>query len=79
MQELPRNIMLRSRLGLATDTEDMTGAVIERAESTVRSYKEQVQEVLEQFLGTISQVPPMYSAVKVDGKRFMSLLVKVRR
>lgn len=35
--------------------------------------QEQVQQVLEQFLGTISQVPPMYSAVKVDGKRLYEL------
>lgn len=73
MQELPKEYMATLRLGLATDTEDLTGEVIERTESAVEVTQDQVQQVLEQFLGTISQVPPMYSAVKVDGKRLYEL------
>lgn len=73
MQELPKEYMATLRLGLATDTEDLTGEVIERTESAVEVTQDQVQQVLEQFLGTISQVPPMFSAVKVDGKRLYEL------
>ncbi|MGQ8871810.1 tRNA pseudouridine(55) synthase TruB [Paenibacillus sp. TSA_86.1] len=73
MQELPKEYLATLRLGLATDTEDLTGEVIERSESAVEVSQEQVQQVLERFLGTISQVPPMYSAVKVDGKRLYEL------
>ncbi|CAI6032939.1 tRNA pseudouridine synthase B [Paenibacillus sp. JJ-100] len=73
MQELPKEYMATLRLGLATDTEDLTGEVIERTESAVEVTQDQVQQVLERFLGTISQVPPMYSAVKVDGKRLYEL------
>lgn len=73
MQELPKEYLATLRLGLATDTEDLTGEVIERSSSAVEVTQDQVQQVLEQFLGTISQVPPMYSAVKVDGKRLYEL------
>lgn len=73
MQELPKEYLATLRLGLATDTEDLTGEVIERSESAVEVTQDQVRQVLEKFLGTISQVPPMYSAVKVDGKRLYEL------
>ncbi|MBY0206088.1 MULTISPECIES: tRNA pseudouridine(55) synthase TruB [Paenibacillus] len=73
MQELPKEYLATLRLGLATDTEDLTGEVIERSESPVEVTQDQVEEVLQKFLGTISQVPPMYSAVKVDGKRLYEL------
>ena len=73
MQELPKEYLATLRLGLATDTEDLTGEVIERSESPVEVTQDQVEKVLKQFLGTISQVPPMYSAVKVDGKRLYEL------
>lgn len=55
--------------GSATDTQDKTGKVIEQrdfAKVTEASLNEIIQA---QFLGDIMQVPPMYSALKVDGKR----------
>ncbi|WP_153978029.1 tRNA pseudouridine(55) synthase TruB [Paenibacillus xylanilyticus] len=73
MQELPKEYLATLRLGLSTDTEDLTGEVVERSEDPVQVTEEQVLEVLKQFKGTISQVPPMYSAVKVDGKRLYEL------
>ncbi|WP_438350182.1 tRNA pseudouridine(55) synthase TruB [Paenibacillus sp. FA6] len=72
MQELPKEYYATMRLGLATDTEDLTGQIIEQVES-VSVTKEDVLEVLNSFQGVISQVPPMYSAVKVDGKRLYEL------
>ena len=72
MQELPKEYYATMQLGLATDTEDLTGQIIEQVDS-VSVTKEDVQEVLNSFRGVISQVPPMYSAVKVDGKRLYEL------
>lgn len=57
------------RLGIATTTEDKTGDVIEKKEVTRHPTKEKIDQVLHSFNGTIVQVPPMYSAVKVKGKR----------
>ncbi|MGM1045240.1 tRNA pseudouridine55 synthase [Paenibacillus uliginis N3/975] len=72
MQELPKEYRAVLRLGLSTDTEDITGTVIESVE-TVNVTKKEAEETLRSFLGEISQVPPMYSAVKVDGKRLYEL------
>lgn len=58
-------------LGKTTDTLDITGAVTDEYEVSVTD--EQVRNVLEKFRGVISQVPPMYSAVSVDGKRLYDL------
>lgn len=53
-------------LGLRTNTGDTEGEVIERKDVNVSV--EQIQQVLTQFRGDILQVPPMYSALKRDGK-----------
>lgn len=58
-------------LGKTTDTLDITGTVTGEYEVSVTD--EQVCNVLEKFRGVISQVPPMYSAVSVDGKRLYDL------
>ncbi|WP_339321299.1 tRNA pseudouridine(55) synthase TruB [Paenibacillus sp. FSL W8-0194] len=72
MQELPKEYEATLRLGLATDTEDLTGNVTEKVDR-VTVTPEEAENVLRSFRGTISQVPPMYSAVKVDGKRLYEL------
>lgn len=72
LQELPKEYKARLLLGVSTDTEDMSGTVIERKEG-LRVTEEEVRAVLHQFIGTISQVPPMYSALKQDGKRLYEL------
>jgi tRNA pseudouridine55 synthase len=59
------------RLGEETDTLDAEGAVV--AVSDVRPTPEQVEAVIERFTGEIEQVPPVYSALKVDGKRAYAL------
>ncbi|MBQ8910090.1 MAG: tRNA pseudouridine(55) synthase TruB [Oscillospiraceae bacterium] len=59
------------RLGLTTDTEDITGTVLE--ENPVNVSKEQLLAVLEQFRGEIEQIPPMYSALKVNGQKLYDL------
>ena len=54
-------------LGMETDTQDVTGQIL--AEKPVCVTEEQVLEVLPAFWGKIMQIPPMYSALKVNGKK----------
>ena len=62
------------RLGMTTDTEDVTGTVL--TEQDVNVAPEQVDAVLQQFRGDILQVPPMYSALKVNGQKLCDLARK---
>ncbi|WP_298905674.1 tRNA pseudouridine(55) synthase TruB [uncultured Aliiroseovarius sp.] len=59
------------RLGQATNTDDAEGEVI--AESDARPSDEDIQAALDQFTGDIMQVPPKFSAVKIDGERAYKL------
>ena len=61
-------------LGKTTDTQDVTGTVLEEKE--VRVTAEQVEVVLPRFRGDILQVPPMYSALKVNGQKLYELARK---
>jgi tRNA pseudouridine55 synthase len=58
-------------LGIITDTLDITGTIIEEHE--VFATKENVEETLKGFMGTIYQYPPMFSAKSVDGQRLYDL------
>ncbi len=62
------------RLGLATDTEDIWGETV--AERSVDFTAEKLETVLESFRGEILQVPPMYSALKVNGQKLCDLARK---
>ena len=55
------------RLGQATNTDDAEGEVI--ATSDLRPTDEQIKDALGAFVGDIEQVPPQFSAVKIDGER----------
>ncbi len=59
------------RLGVATDTDDATGRVI--AQGEVHADEEAVRAALASFLGTIQQVPPLYSAIKRGGRPLYEL------
>lgn len=59
------------RLGVQTDTQDLTGTILE--EKDVQVTEEQIRETAASFLGDYEQIPPMYSAVKVNGKRLYEL------
>lgn len=61
-------------LGTVTDTLDITGKVLETREVNVT--RAQFEAVLSRFTGEISQLPPMFSAVCVDGKRLYELARK---
>ena len=62
------------RLGLTTDTEDVTGTVLEERE--VRISEEEFLGILDKFRGKIQQIPPMYSALKVNGQKLCDLARK---
>lgn len=62
----------RVRLGVQTDTGDPEGKIIERA-AVPELAREDIEEALRAFTGDIQQVPPMYSALKKDGKRLYQL------
>ncbi len=59
------------RLGLATDTQDITGRTLE--EHPVDITQDQLESALARFRGEIQQIPPMYSAVKVNGQKLYAL------
>ena len=64
------------RLGLTTDTEDVTGTVLTQSEADLSGVD--VEGVLQQFRGKIMQIPPMYSALKVNGQKLCDLARKGR-
>ena len=61
-------------LGTVTNTQDITGEVLEQ--HPVEVSRQQLEAVLEQFLGPQQQIPPMYSAVKIGGKKLYELARK---
>lgn len=59
------------RLGIETDTQDITGSVIEEREVNVS--ESEVEQTVMSFVGSYDQIPPMYSALKVNGKKLYEL------
>ncbi len=74
LPEHRKSYSARVKLGLTTDTLDITGEVL--SENPVNVTEEQLLQVVEAFKGEISQVPPMYSAIKKDGERLYDLARK---
>ncbi len=64
------------KLGVITNTQDTSGEVLER--HPVQVSREQLEAALEKFRGDILQVPPMYSAIKINGKKLYELARKGR-
>ena len=62
------------RLGITTDTEDISGTVLSEQDAFVTA--SQLETVLQNFRGDIMQVPPMYSALKVNGQKLYDLARK---
>ena len=69
-----KEYIARLKLGLVTDTQDITGTVLEERPVTVG--EEELRAVLPAFTGDIDQLPPMYSAISVNGKRLYDLARK---
>ena len=59
-------------LGVSTDTQDITGKILEKRD-TSNLNKDMVKEIIRSFLGEYMQLPPMYSALKVGGKKLVDL------
>lgn len=58
-------------LGITTDTEDITGTVL--SQSDIIPTEDEVMAAVRAFVGTYSQIPPMYSAIKVGGQKLYDL------
>lgn len=72
VQRMPKHYSATFLLGRQSDTEDIEGHVIELADPP-QPTRDQIEAVLARFLGEIQQVPPAYSALKVDGRRAYDL------
>jgi tRNA pseudouridine55 synthase len=59
------------KLGITTDTQDMTGKVLKTAEVDIDSAE--LEKVINSYIGEYLQLPPMFSAIKVDGKKLYEL------
>lgn len=65
----------RIRLGVTTTTDDLEGETIERVDTSNLS-ESQISDRLNSFIGTIEQIPPVYSAIKKDGRKLYELARK---
>jgi len=70
--DAPKTYCAEAELGISTATYDAEGEVTSRVDPSFVN-REQLEEVLSSFLGSILQTPPMYSAVKYQGKRLYDL------
>ncbi len=64
----------KMKLGVTTDTQDASGKVI--SVKVVSLTDEQIRTAIQRFIGEIEQVPPMYSAIKIGGKKLYELARK---
>lgn len=69
IEDQPKTYLATARLGIRTDTDDLTGRVIETSETAGAVDVNRVREILAGFAGTRLQRPPQYSAKHVDGER----------
>ncbi len=66
-----KEYIAKFKLGITTDTQDITGKVLTQTDTSFES--EDILKILDKFKGTIEQTPPMFSAVKKDGKKLYEL------
>ena len=71
LTEKEKEYIAKVQLGVTTDTQDMTGTIL--CEKQVNVTEETVKDALQSFLGVYHQIPPMYSALKVNGKKLYEL------
>lgn len=76
IQDMPKKYRGSVTLGIATDTEDQTGQIIEEVAMHTLPTESEIIHAMKNMVGEIEQVPPMYSAVKVNGKRLYELARK---
>lgn len=71
VQSAPKEYVATSVFGVTTDSLDADGAILERTPMDVT--ESELRKVMERFVGTIAQIPPMVSARKIGGKRLYEL------
>ncbi len=69
MSDYPKTYEGEVTIGFSTTTEDRSGEIVEEKQVKTAWSQEDIQSVLQTFVGEIEQIPPMYSAVKVKGKK----------
>lgn len=74
MESADKEYLAGLRIGVSTDTQDTSGKVLRECECNIK--REELENAISQFCGEISQLPPMYSAVKVGGKKLYELARK---
>ncbi|WP_373229547.1 tRNA pseudouridine(55) synthase TruB [Cohnella sp.] len=72
LQEMPKTYEATLRFGIATDTEDLSGTITEQKDASFLT-ESMIRDAALSFIGDIDQVPPMVSAVKINGKRLYEL------
>lgn len=75
LMELEKEYVFKARFGISTDTHDAEGKVIKQVENFELNRTE-LEKILKKYTGEIMQTPPMYSAVKVEGKPLHKLARK---
>ncbi|MCS7215728.1 MAG: tRNA pseudouridine(55) synthase TruB [Thermodesulfovibrio sp.] len=75
LMELEKEYVFTSQFGISTDTYDIEGKIIKTTEN-FQLDRTKLEEILKKFTGEIMQIPPMYSAVKVEGKPLYKLARK---
>ena len=76
LEDLNKEYIAELKLGESTTTLDLEGEVLKQKDVILPLNQSKVEEVLNSFIGKIKQVPPMYSAIKIDGEE---LYKKARR
>lgn len=71
MLDADKRYIATVKLGITTDTDDITGEILSEKSVTVGQIE--IENALKHFTGKISQIPPMYSAIKKDGVRLYKL------
>lgn len=72
IMEMPKTYKCQLTLGISTKTQDFTGDVIDKV-NVNKVEINVIESVITKFIGDIEQIPPMYSSVKIDGKRLYVL------
>ncbi|MGA9175553.1 MAG: tRNA pseudouridine(55) synthase TruB [Thermoactinomyces sp.] len=73
IQAMPKRYRGSFVVGISTDTEDQTGEIVDKIESVEKLDYAYVEEIFTRFVGEIDQIPPMYSAVKIKGRKLYEL------
>ena len=72
LTDTDKEYLCRARLGITTDTEDISGTIQTQSDASAVT-EEKLLEVMNSFIGEYAQIPPMYSAKKVNGRKLYEL------